>query len=328
MNRLGDLFSIKSFVENESLKTISFTVTSLLAVAAISLDGFWHVNIGRESIFIPPHILLYSSLFFLLILLYSTKRSVPKITWFFIAAIIISGPTDEWWHSNFGQEQITDILIVWSPPHLLAELSIVGLLGIVFRRLVMQNTRLSLTLQWAAISSIILFVLIPFDLLSPYQILGDYGGIINIFAMGVLIYFYLHLQKGIHLWPLIATMFVLSMPLYLQEGPITSFQNFHQHMPLAILALAYVVPAIVVDFVAYKKSNFIKTVFFLLSYIAVYLGSHVISIEGYRDLWFVLVVYGALTPLISLLASKMGKKIFDYTFNITKNWPPDQPDFR
>lgn len=320
MNKMGNLFSIKSFIENESLKTVSFTATSLLIVAAISFDAFWHVNIGRESIFIPPHLILYSSLFFLLILLYGAKGSVPKITWFFIAAIIISGPTDEWWHNNFGQEQITDILIVWSPPHILAELSIIGLLGIVFRRLALQDTKLSLMLQWSAISSIVLFVLIPFDLLSPYQVLGDYGGIINIFAIGILVYFYLQLQKEIRLWPLITTMFILSMPLYLQEGPITSFQNFHQHMPLAILALVYVSPAIIVDFVTYKKSNLFKTILFLLCYVIIYLGSHVAIIEGYRELWPALVVYGALTPLISLLASKVGKKVFDYcTYNITRN---------
>ncbi|MFY9299589.1 MAG: hypothetical protein WAO91_00160 [Candidatus Nitrosotenuis sp.] len=292
----------------------------MLAVAAISFDAFWHVSIGRESIFIPPHLILYSSLFFLLILLYSAKRSVPKITWFFIAAIIISGPADEWWHSNFGQEQITSIMIVWSPPHLFAEVSIVGLLGIVFRRLVSQDARLSSTLQWAAISSIALFVLIPFDLLSPYQVLGEYGGIINIFAIGTLVYFYLQLQKGIRLWPLITTMFILSMPLYLQEGPITSFQNFHQHMPLTILALVYVIPAIIVDFVGYRKSNLFKTIFFLLSYVAIYLGSHVATIDGYREFWFVLVVYGVLTPFISLLAAKAGKKIFDYCMrNVTRN---------
>ncbi len=317
MNRRVNLFSIKPFVVNESLTTISFTIASLLAVVAISFDGFWHVEIGRESIFIPPHLILYSSLVSLLVLLYSTKSSIPKSTWFFIVAIIISGPADEWWHNKFGQEQITDILIVWSPPHLFAELSIIGLLGIVFRRFVMRNTKLSLMLQWAAISSIVLFILIPFDLLSPYHILGDYGGVINIFALEILVYFYLHLQKGISLWPLTATMFILSMPLYLQEGPITSFQNFHQHLPLTILAFVYVVPAVIADFIGYKKSNVFKTTLFLLAYVGIYLGGHVFLIEGYRQFWYVLPIYGIFAYPFALLSYKILNRINPNAKNLT-----------
>jgi len=222
----------------ESWQRICFPITSLAIIIAINFDGFWHVSVGRDSLFIPPHLILYSGLVFLFILLYKSKGTVPKITWLLAALVVIAGPFDDWWHTNFGVEELNSILIVWSPPHLIVELSLIGLFVIVLQKLVNLNAKFSITLQWAAISSLVLFTLIPLDLLGPYQVLGVFGVLINILVFGFLVYTYFELKRS-YLFPLLAVMFLLSIPLYLQEGPVTDFEKVHEHLPLTTLLVIF-----------------------------------------------------------------------------------------
>jgi len=298
----------KTFLGKKSWQTVCFPVTSLVIIAAINLDGFWHVSIGRDSLFILPHLILYSGLVFLFIFLYRTKGSVPKITWLLAALVVISGPFDDWWHTNFGVEQINDLLIVWSPPHLMVELSLIGLFLIVLKKLVIQNAKFSLTLQWAAIFSLVLITLMPLDLLSPYQVLGEFGGLINIFVIGLLVYTYFELRRS-YLFPLLVVMFLLSIPLYLQEGPITDFQKFHEHLPIITLAVIFLGPAAIVDIFGVTKSNLFKTTLFLLAYVGIFLGGHVLLIDGYRQFWYVLPVFGIIAYPSALFSYKILNRI-------------------
>ncbi|MCH7969235.1 MAG: hypothetical protein IH841_08345 [Thaumarchaeota archaeon] len=298
----------KTFLGKKSWQTVCFPVTSLVIIAAINFDGFWHVSIGRDSLFIPPHLILYSGLVFLFIFLYKTKGSVPKITWLLAALVVISGPFDDWWHTNFGVEQINDLLIVWSPPHLMVELSLIGLFLIVLKKLVIQNAKFSLTLQWAAIFSLVLITLMPLDLLSPYQVLGVFGGLINIFVIGFLVYTYFELRRS-YLFPLLVVMFLLSIPLYLQEGPITDFEKFHEHLPIITLAVIFLGPAAIVDIFGVTKSNLFKTTLFLLAYVGIFLGGHVLLIDGYRQFWYVLPVFGIIAYPSALFSYKILNRI-------------------
>ena len=298
----------KTFLGKKSWQTVCFPVTSLVIIAAINLDGFWHVSIGRDSLFILPHLILYSGLVFLFIFLYRTKGSVPKITWLLAALVVISGPFDDWWHTNFGVEQINDLLIVWSPPHLMVELSLIGLFLIVLKKLVIQNAKFSLTLQWAAIFSLVLITLMPLDLLSPYQVLGEFGGLINIFVIGLLVYTYFELRRS-YLFPLLVVMFLLSIPLYLQEGPITDFEKFHEHLPIITLAVIFLGPAAIVDIFGVTKSNLFKTTLFLLAYVGIFLGGHMLLIDGYRQFWYVLPVFGIIAYPSALFSYKILNRI-------------------
>ncbi len=309
----------KTFLGKKSWQTVCFPITSLIIIAAINFDGFWHVSIGRDSVFIPPHLILYSGLVFLFIFLYKTKGSVPKITWLLAALVVIAGPFDDWWHNNFGVEAINNILIVWSPPHLMVELSLIGLFVIVLQKLVIQNAKFSLTLQWAAISSLVLITLMPLDLLSPYQVLGLFGGLVNIFVIGLLVYTYFELKRS-YLFPLLAVMFLLSLPLYLQEGPVTDFEKFHEHLPLITLAVISLAPAAIVDIFCARKSNLFKTTLFLFAYVGIYLGGNVLLIDGYHQFWYVLPVYAILAYPSALFSYKIlnrfnptGKKLHNVT---------------
>lgn len=303
---------IRTFLGKESWKTIRFAVTSLVIIAAINFDGFWHVSIGRDSLFILPHLILYSALIFLFMFMYDSRGTIPRISLLLAFLVVASGPFDNWWHNNFGIEELNNIMIVWSPPHLMAELSILGLLIIVMQTLVNQNAKFSLTLQWAAISSLVLFMVMPLGLLSPYDVLGPFGGLISLFVIGLLINGYLQLGRK-HLWPLLTVMFLLSLPLYIQEGPITDFENFHEHLPLFALAILVLAPAVIVDIFGAAKSNLFKTTLFLLAYVAIYLGGHMLLVEGYSKLWYALPVYGILTYFIALSSYKIIKRTYNYT---------------
>jgi len=292
----------------ESWQRICFPVTSLVIIIAINFDGFWHVSMGRDSLFIPPHLIFYSGLVFLFILLYKSKGSVPKITWLLAALVVIAGPFDDWWHTNFGVEQITNILIVWSPPHLMVELSLIALFVIVLKKLIIQNAKFSLTLQWAAISTLVLITLMPFNLLSPYQVLGEFGGLVNIFVVGLLVFTYLELRQS-YLFPLLAVMLVLSIPLYLQEGPITDFEKFHEHLPIITLVVLFLIPPAVVDIFCARKSNLFKTTLFLFAFIGIYLGGHVLLVDGYRQFWYILPVYGVFAYPSAILSYKILNRI-------------------
>jgi len=301
----------KTFLGKGSWQTVCFPVTSLIIIAAINFDGFWHVSIGRDSLFIPPHLILYSGLVFLFIFLYKTKGSVPKITWLLAALVVSAAPFDDWWHTNFGVEEIDNILIVWSPSHLMVELSLIGLFVIVMRKLVTQNAKFSLTLQWAAISSLVMIILMPLGLLGPYQVLGVFGGLVNIFVIGLLVYTYFELRRS-YLLPLLVVMFLLSIPLYLEEGSIPNFEKFHEHLPLITLAVIFLGPAAIVDIFFAAKSHLFKTTLFLLAFVGIYLGGNVLLIDGYHQFWYVLPVYAVLAYPSALFSYKILNR-FDPT---------------
>ena len=97
-------------------------------------DLYWHILVGRDSFWIPPHTMMYtavalSGLLALAVVLHDTLRARPsdEITSFFgfraplgyivlgfgTLQMVLSAPFDDWWHRTFGLD-----VTVWSPPHL------------------------------------------------------------------------------------------------------------------------------------------------------------------------------------------------------------------
>ncbi len=112
------------------------------AIVATYWDGAWHTEIGRDSTFAPPHILLYASIavaaavvagWALIVMV--AERSVWSV--FRHRALVLSGiaviaigssaALDVLWHEYFGRDSV-----LWSPPHLLGIIgSVVLVVGIV-----------------------------------------------------------------------------------------------------------------------------------------------------------------------------------------------------
>ena len=115
-----------------------------LCVISMSLgstwDVKWHYAIGRDSFWIPPHIVLYASvalagLVCAAVVLYETWRSqvleasiaddgavrllglsAPLgvlIGGCGVALILLAAPFDDWWHRLYGVD-----VTIWSPPHM------------------------------------------------------------------------------------------------------------------------------------------------------------------------------------------------------------------
>ncbi len=112
----------------------------VLASWGVQWDIQWHTNIGRDSFWIPPHLMTYSgvTLTVLLsfgILAWTTLRPSPAagdvvrafglvgtrgvhLAAWGIALTVLAAPIDDLWHRLFGID-----VTLWSPPHML------GLLG-------------------------------------------------------------------------------------------------------------------------------------------------------------------------------------------------------
>ena len=122
---------------------------NLLAGWGVQWDIQWHVQIGRDSFWIPPHVMTYSGVTILVlasfgVLAYDTLRHLragraPEGTervlgltgtpGFLLAACgialtVLAAPIDDLWHRLFGID-----VTLWSPPHLL------GLVGVAINTL-------------------------------------------------------------------------------------------------------------------------------------------------------------------------------------------------
>jgi hypothetical protein len=99
--------------------------TKLVAAWGLGWDIQWHMTIGRDSFWIPPHLMIYGSVVVGLalgwgVLAYEWWRGIPTTRGFRLAAlglvlVVLAAPIDDLWHRLFGLD-----VTLWSPPHLLA----------------------------------------------------------------------------------------------------------------------------------------------------------------------------------------------------------------
>jgi hypothetical protein len=104
-------------------------VAGMGALMGTSWDDAWHTDLGRDSAWIPPHLLLYGSVAVVgvivaawgLRVLVATRspRAVLRHRPLLVAGIggvatLAAAPVDGWWHQAFGRDAV-----LWSPPHML-----------------------------------------------------------------------------------------------------------------------------------------------------------------------------------------------------------------
>jgi hypothetical protein len=110
----------------------------LAAGWGLGWDIRWHVLIGRDSFWIPPHVLTYASVTAAVLVAFGVialetwmaRRGRPPagtvrlaglvgtpgfhLVWLGMALTIVAAPIDDLWHRLFGID-----VTLWSPPHLL-----------------------------------------------------------------------------------------------------------------------------------------------------------------------------------------------------------------
>ncbi|MBN9239579.1 MAG: hypothetical protein J0J03_07865 [Leifsonia sp.] len=131
------------------VEAAAVAVASLAGLASAYWDDSWHTTLGRDSALIPPHLLLYSSILLVGLILAvwgwrlvrtRSLRLAVRAPGFVLAvasaaATVLAAPADAFWHSAFGRDAV-----LWSPPHLL---SVIATLVLLVAMLIGVNPRSS-----------------------------------------------------------------------------------------------------------------------------------------------------------------------------------------
>ena len=250
----------------ELYKKASFVIVvfaGFLTVSSVYWDSWWHTSIGRESMWIPPHVGIFlglgvASIGFLIRFFNDLKggERLPKGYIYFIigiALIILSSPIDDLWHRKFGVEFVGSVLELWSPPHLLGLTS--GLIACygVLRTLIKEGNRLRgrlftslITVQFALLISIMTFILLPFEPTSGLNFLGIFGIPFIFFP------FMLFRWVSFYLLRRIGVLTLTAMINWIHLGILVSV---HLAVRVGLVLAAGVLPAFVVDIVVYLTGN-------------------------------------------------------------------------
>ena len=160
-----------------------------LATGALYFDGWWHIVIGRDTFWSPPHVVLYTAISFTTLGFVLRARDrwktgqpwdAPLKAWGLgVFLIFFAAPFDELWHRIFGRESIESLLIIWSPPHVVAMASAIavgiGLLMALVREGAPRGWAVALTLlTFAAVGCFLNILVIPFNPLD-HRIGGPFG---------------------------------------------------------------------------------------------------------------------------------------------------------
>ncbi|MDO8509294.1 MAG: hypothetical protein Q7S27_06465 [Nanoarchaeota archaeon] len=177
-----------------------FAISIFIFIAAWYWDGWWHVALGRDRFFSPPHVSIYINLFILffstLFLYKGSNNRIYAVALFTQSISLFCGIVDIFWHGYFGVEKLISPLIVWSPPHMASFASI--FIGMVFilQDWIKQYSKNKDQLQFFQIVllsgsafSVLGILTSPLQPLGWHHILGVWGIVITtFFAAFYLIY--------------------------------------------------------------------------------------------------------------------------------------------
>lgn len=183
------LIGMKGWVLAHAAKIIAISL--VVAAMASAWDIWWHMMVGRDTFFEPPHLLLYGGILAAIIAsagawFVARDRLMLKIALVLIGIPVILAPFDEIWHGIFGKEDLTSIWIIWSPPHVALALLVAAAAIFTFQLLSRDRDEARLLLGaglGAVLVLVAAFLTIPLDPLGQHHLLGFWG----VFAQTALI---------------------------------------------------------------------------------------------------------------------------------------------
>ncbi|MES2023570.1 MAG: hypothetical protein V4439_02705 [Patescibacteria group bacterium] len=231
---------------------------SICMATALLWDAWWHVAIGRDQFFIPPHTALYLCLSVIIICSFiawrKTKNKIYRNSFWISLLFPITGVLDQAWHSVFGTENLISPIVVWSPPHLLILGSLITLT--LFSRKIAKlgsDHTVDWLLDcglWATFLGYILIFTLPFFPLGAYRVMGFWGAGIVVFTW-IAVMLHLGKQKKKSESILLTTIFYAFIS---SVGPATLIHpapgviiNEFFNPPFWLFLFSYILPAIIVE---------------------------------------------------------------------------------
>lgn len=222
------------------------------AVLAGEWDVWWHVGIGRDTFWEPPHILLYGAVWLAIIAGVIGWRMHGDRIWkrlgWTLAIVPLLAPFDELWHRMFGVENLMTPFIIWAPPHVLLILSLFIALFLVVP-LVRKDPdrdlrRLQLLAIYAAALQLMIILAIPFNPIGAYHVAGAFGTLPIAFAIA---FFFLLVEreipeKGTPLLFAVAFLVFLATGIEDRTAPEILIP-VHEHLPPWLSVFSYLAPA-------------------------------------------------------------------------------------
>lgn len=161
--------------------------------AGFEFDGWWHTAIGRDTFWIPPHILLIVSmlLFTATSFVMVKKRLIAnrKCLFFFTSSFLFQGAFyfsllfDDAAHRLFGKENISTPLVTFAPPHLFLSIALFTIAFLIYQSIHIlpippekePERQFAKILILGSVIALILFQYQAFLPLGIYRMFGFWG---------------------------------------------------------------------------------------------------------------------------------------------------------
>jgi hypothetical protein len=250
-------------IAKETFLARAVLISLCVGITGLMWDAWWHVAVGRDTFWEPPHLMLYAAVTiavcFSVYGWYLTREKIWRNLAIASAIVSLSAPFDDAWHHWFGVENLSSIWIVWSPPHLLlfGTLIIGILLALPLPKRNPEPVHLLLgSYAWGCILAISAVTVAPLYPFGPYHILGFTGAGVHAFLL-VLILLFARRWNGM-LGATFASMVFISLYfLHAATAPawwvkIPSFTN----PPPFTIFFSMIAPALIVDL---KQTSWLVT---------------------------------------------------------------------
>lgn len=260
--------------------------SSTCIVVGLLWDLSWHLTIGRDTLWSPPHVAIYlgavvAGLSCGAVALRTTfagteaDRAVSVRFWGFRAplgawvaiwgalALLVSAPFDNWWHNAYGLD-----IDRFTPPHALLLLGMLTIqIGAMLLALAAQNRAgeaesrpLSLAHLYAA--GLILVVLIPVHVMEPqrrhmgiwYQLMGAYlPFLIVAVARSSRARWSATIASAFYM--LLVCVMIWILPLFPAQPKLGPILSQVERMSAPLFPLLLVIPALGIDFFLQRREG-------------------------------------------------------------------------
>src|SRR3989344_4292600 len=239
----------------------AIAIALFTAVLAGTWDAWWHGALGRESLWSPPHLLLYFSVIVAVVFGIYGYYQFKEKRWRTLALVLLlvplSAPLDEIWHRIFGVEDLSSPLIIWSPPHLAIIFSLIASMVFllpILRRDTKEMQILFGSMIFASLHNLILFVLSPLEPEGSWHLLGFAGaGIVAAMMFGVILLAQRWIpSKGAAVFTSAFALMVAAIGFNEQIAEGVKILP-HEHAPPFLLIFSMLAGAVALDLLSSKK---------------------------------------------------------------------------